>query len=98
METEEKAKNDTVLALSAQERRIRGEVAAKAAKDAKRRDKQVGRLLGAREKAGCRCRYAVGVWGCVRACGCVCVGGGGCLCVFVFVFVVCLCVGGCGWM
>lgn len=41
LETEERAREDIKSALTVQERRIRGEAAAKAAKDAKQRDKQV---------------------------------------------------------
>lgn len=41
LESEERTREDIKSALAAQERRIRGEAAAKAAKDTKQRDKQV---------------------------------------------------------
>ncbi|CBN78617.1 expressed unknown protein [Ectocarpus siliculosus] len=52
LEAAEKAREETRVTLSAQERRIRGEVAAKAAKDAKRRDKQLREAKAEAESAG----------------------------------------------
>lgn len=64
LEAEEKARNDTLLALSAQEKRIRGEMAAKATKDAKRRDKQVGRCVGPLVRGRRTDRRSRVVWAC----------------------------------
>eukprot|EP00752_Nemacystus_decipiens_P006720 g6043.t1 len=52
LELEERARNDVKAALAAQERRIRGEAAAKASKDAKQRDKQLREARAEAEAAG----------------------------------------------
>ncbi len=68
LEAEEKARESTKSALEAQERRIRGEAAAMAAKDSKRREKQVGgwgkgrRLPRGTAGTGISRGVGVGVW------------------------------------
>eukprot|EP00903_Cladosiphon_okamuranus_P016194 g14944.t1 len=52
LESEERTREDIKSALAAQERRIRGEAAAKAAKDAKQRDRQLQEVRAEAETAG----------------------------------------------